>query len=37
MPHVEERVACMGTVVRFLDECLHGAMVGDRKLEELSL
>ncbi|NBF06146.1 proline iminopeptidase-family hydrolase [Pseudomonas sp. Fl5BN2] len=22
MPHVEERVACMGTVVSFLDECL---------------
>ncbi|ALI03589.1 acetoin dehydrogenase dihydrolipoyllysine-residue acetyltransferase subunit [Pseudomonas sp. FW306-02-F02-AA] len=22
MPHVEERMACMGTVVRFLDECL---------------
>lgn len=22
MPHVEERVACMGTVVNFLDECL---------------
>jgi L-proline amide hydrolase len=37
MPHVEERVGCMGTVVRFLDECLNGAMVGDRKLEELPL
>jgi L-proline amide hydrolase len=22
MPHIEERMACMGTVVRFLDECL---------------
>ena len=22
MPHIEERVACMGTVVSFLDECL---------------
>jgi L-proline amide hydrolase len=22
MPHVEERMACMETVVRFLDECL---------------
>ena len=37
MPHVEERVGCMGTVVRFLDECLSGAMAGDRKLEELPL
>jgi len=24
MPHIEERMACMGTVVRFLDECLQG-------------
>ncbi|MBT2297952.1 proline iminopeptidase-family hydrolase [Pseudomonas fluorescens] len=23
MPHIEERMACMGTVVRFLDECLQ--------------
>lgn len=25
MPHIEERMACMGTVVSFLDECLQKA------------
>jgi L-proline amide hydrolase len=38
MPHVEERVACMGTVASFLDECLEErAMIGDLKREELLL